>query len=347
MPELLKSPAILALVLAVYVLGTSIMEGAGLMAATIFGMALTNMRIPGLAELTRIKESMVVLLVSLLFILLSADLHREVLGRLSWSLLSLTCAVIFIVRPLSIYLATIGSSLSWKERFFVGWIAPRGIVAAAVAGVAGIRLSENGVEGADLVMPAVFAVIASTMLLHGFSLRPLARRLGLTLSDVSALGIVGANTWSADLAMVVQEVGTPVIVVDTSEARVAHVREKASRSCVRKFFQKLGKKVWRKCQQIICSLLRRTQFTTGWSAHISRRISVAPERIRFLPALPVWICIMDSAGKRGARFWGSQPGTTHCSKPCINRAGASQRSRSHLKTRITCCCPVRICWCFS
>ncbi|MCH4022882.1 MAG: cation:proton antiporter [Acetobacter sp.] len=226
MPELLKSPAILALVLAVYVLGTSIMEGAGLMAATIFGMALTNMRIPGLAELTRIKESMVVLLVSLLFILLSADLHREVLGRLSWSLLSLTCAVIFIVRPLSIYLATIGSSLSWRERFFVGWIAPRGIVAAAVAGVAGIRLSENGVEGADLVMPAVFAVIASTMLLHGFSLRPLARRLGLTLSDVPALGIVGANTWSADLAMVVQEVGTPVIVVDTSESRLAHVREK-------------------------------------------------------------------------------------------------------------------------
>ncbi|MBO1359061.1 sodium:proton antiporter [Acetobacter sacchari] len=216
MPEPLKMPLLLTLAMAVYALGTLFMDGAGLMASTVFGMALANMRVPGLGELQRMKESLVVLIVSLLFILLTADLQRAVLQHLSWSILALTCAVIFVVRPLGIYLATLGSALSWRERVFVGWIAPRGIVAAAVAGVAGIRLSEAGFESAQLVMPAVFAVIGSTMLLHGFSLRPLARRLKLTLSDVPALAIVGANPWSRDLAQAVFRAGTPVTLVDTA-----------------------------------------------------------------------------------------------------------------------------------
>ncbi|NHN87360.1 cation:proton antiporter [Acetobacter conturbans] len=216
MPETLKMPLLLTLALAVFGLGSLFMDGAGLMAATVFGMALANMRVPGLGELQRMKESLVVLIVSLLFILLTADLQRVVLARLSWSILALTCATIFIVRPLGIYLATLRSGLSGSERIFVGWIAPRGIVAAAVAGVSGIRLTEAGFAGAELVMPAVFAVIAATMLLHGFSLRPLARGLNLTLSNVPALAIIGANPWSSNLAEVVTRAGTPVTLVDTA-----------------------------------------------------------------------------------------------------------------------------------
>ncbi|MFT8718820.1 cation:proton antiporter [Acetobacter sp.] len=225
MPETLKMPLLLTVALAVYGLGSIFMDGAGLMAATVFGMALANLRVPGLNELQRMKESLVVLIVSLLFILLTADLQRAVLARLSWSVLALTCATIFLVRPLGIYLATLRSGLSSSERIFVGWIAPRGIVAAAVAGVSGIRLSEAGFASAEFVMPAVFAVIAATMLLHGFSLRPLARKLHLTLSNVPALAIVGASPWSRNLAEVVIRSGTPVTMVDTSARALVLARK--------------------------------------------------------------------------------------------------------------------------
>ncbi|KXV32198.1 sodium:proton antiporter, partial [Gluconobacter japonicus] len=200
MPEILKTPVLISMALVIFTACNLEMEGAGLVAVTIFGMALTNLHIPGVAELRRIKESMVVLVVSVLFILLTADLHREVLKHLSIPILMLTLVVLFVVRPVGIFFSTLGTSMPWKERLFVGWIAPRGIVAAAVAGAAGIRLKETGYQSADLIMPAVFAVIAVTMILHGFSLRPIARALKLTLSNDPAIAILGASGWSVDLA---------------------------------------------------------------------------------------------------------------------------------------------------
>ncbi|MCT6856273.1 MAG: cation:proton antiporter, partial [Bombella apis] len=171
---------------------------------------------PGMNDLKRTKESLVVLMVSVLFILLAADLHRGVLARLSVPILLLTLVVLFVVRPLGIFLSTLGTTMSWQERLFVGWIAPRGIVAAAVAGAAGIKLAEAGYPSAELVMPAVFAVIAVTMICHGFSLGPLARRLHLTLSNEPALVILGGNAWSTDLAACLNEEKVPVLLVDTT-----------------------------------------------------------------------------------------------------------------------------------
>jgi NhaP-type Na+/H+ or K+/H+ antiporter len=221
MPDIMKMPLFITLALMLYVVGTLSMDGAGLMASTVFGMGLANLRIPGMSELQRMKEALVVLIVSVLFVLLAADLQRHELTSLSWSIGGLTLAVLFLVRPLGIWLATIGTSLSWAERFFVGWIAPRGIVAAAVAGIAGVRLQDAGYPGAGLVMPAVFAIIASTMILHGFSLIPLGRKLRLTLSNQPALAIVGASEWSTQLAQVVHAVGTPVLLVDSSARDLA------------------------------------------------------------------------------------------------------------------------------
>lgn len=216
MPEILKIPVLITSALVLFALGTLAMDGAGLMASTVFGMALVNLRIPGMAEIQRMKEALVVLIVSLLFVLLTADLQRSELAHLSWSIGALTLAVLFLVRPLGIMLATMRSSMPWSERIFVGWIAPRGIVAAAVAGVAGLRLQDAGYPGAGQVMPAVFAVIASTMILHGFSLAPLGRRLKLTLSNEPALAIVGANDWSSKLAIAVHKAEVPVLLVDNS-----------------------------------------------------------------------------------------------------------------------------------
>ncbi|MBS0983532.1 sodium:proton antiporter [Gluconobacter cerinus] len=214
MPEILKTLVLISMALLIFTACNLEMEGAGLVAVTIFGMALTNLHIPGVAELRRIKESMVVLVVSVLFILLTADLHRDVLKHLSIPILMLTLVVLFVVRPVGIFFSTLGTSMPWKERLFVGWIAPRGIVAAAVAGAAGIRLKETGYQSADLIMPAVFAVIAVTMILHGFSLRPIARALKLTLSNDPAIAILGASKWSIDLAACLHRENIPVLLVD-------------------------------------------------------------------------------------------------------------------------------------
>lgn len=213
-PEILKTPLLLALTLSIYAVANLTLEGAGLMAATIFGVALANLRVPGLSELRRFKESLVVLLVSALFIVLTANLQQAQLAHLSWPILALTLAVLFVVRPVAILIATLRSGLTRSERLLSAWIAPRGIVAAAVAGIAGLQLQKAGYAGADLVMPAVFAIIAATMILHGFSLRPLARRLGLTLSDEPGIGLVGASPWATEMAAALTAAGVPTLLID-------------------------------------------------------------------------------------------------------------------------------------
>ena len=122
-------------------------DEAGLIGATVFGIALANLHVPGIAELRRFKEALVVLLVSCLFVVLTADLDLTVLGKLSLPVIALTATTLFVVRPAALWLATWRSDLTWRERLFVGWIGPRGIVAAAVAGLAGPRLSEAGYAG--------------------------------------------------------------------------------------------------------------------------------------------------------------------------------------------------------
>ena len=224
-PEVLKTPMLLALALGVDATANLVMDDAGLVAATVFGVALANLHVPGTAELRRFKEALVVLIVSALFITLTADLDRATLARLSWPLAGLTAAMLFVVRPLTILVATARSGLTVPERLLTGWIAPRGIVAAAVAGVAGLRLQEAGFPGAGEVMPAVFALIAATMVLHGFTLAPLARRLGLRLGDAPGIAIVGASAWATDLAQVLHAAQVPVLLIDTFPGALDQARE--------------------------------------------------------------------------------------------------------------------------
>jgi NhaP-type Na+/H+ or K+/H+ antiporter len=225
-PEVLKTPMLLALTFGVYSVSNLVMDEAGLAAATVFGIALANLRIPGLSELARFKEALVVLLVSALFIVLTASLDRELLTNLSWPIAVLTAAMVFVIRPLCIGLATIGSDLTWQERALASWIAPRGIVAAAIAGVAGAQLGEAGYPGGDQVLPAVFCLIAVTMVLHGFTLGPVARRLGLTLGKGPGLAIVGGNAWTTDMAEALHEAGVPVLLVDKFSGALARARSR-------------------------------------------------------------------------------------------------------------------------
>ena len=215
-PEYLKTPILLGGALAVYAAGEAIQPETGLIGATLFGVVLANIDVTGLQELKRFKESLTIFLVSGLFILLTANIDSKTIAMLSWPIAATTLAILFVARPLAIGLATLGAKVSWKERLLVGWIGPRGVVAAAIAGIAGERLSAAGYPDARLVLPLVFAVIASTVLLHGLSLAPIARWLGLASGGRGGLLIVGASSWAVALGEAVRTAGMPVIVIDRS-----------------------------------------------------------------------------------------------------------------------------------
>jgi NhaP-type Na+/H+ or K+/H+ antiporter len=215
-PEYLKGPAMLAMVLIIYTLLNQVQEEAGLLAVTVAGVVLANQRLRNIDELRRFKEYITVMLVSALFILLTAQIPLDTLKQLDWRSAALLATVIFVIRPLSVYIATLGTGIDPRERLLTAWIAPRGIVAAAVAGLFAPRLIEEGYGGADQLVPLVFALIVTTVILHGLSIGVLARRLGLAAQHPNGLLIVGASSWAIGLAQTLHKLKVPTIVSDES-----------------------------------------------------------------------------------------------------------------------------------
>lgn len=226
-PEYLKSPVMLGLVLVVYALSNSLQSEAGLLAVTIMGITVGNMRLAGIQDMKRFKEYITVMLVATVFVILTSDLDRAVLSRIDWRGAALVAAVLLITRPATIMLATIGSGMDWRDRLLLSWIAPRGIVAAATAGVMGPTLAEHAMQldsadaaklalDAQTLLPLVFAVIFATVFFHGLSIGWLARRLDLTTGDQQKVLIVGASPWSIALASKLQEIGIGVLLADSS-----------------------------------------------------------------------------------------------------------------------------------
>lgn len=228
-PEFLKAPATLVSVLLAYGLANLVFSEAGLLAATAMGMTLGNAELPSKTELRRFKEYVSVIMVSSVFVLLTADLDPAVLDHLDWHAIALVAAVIFLVRPATVLLATIGTDMNWRERALVSWIGPRGIIAAAVGGVFGAPLVGAGYADAELLQPLIFTIVFATVVLHGFSIGWLARRLRLA-TDPHGVLIVGASPWSTELARALtNELNLPVLLVDSSwhrlrAARLAGVR---------------------------------------------------------------------------------------------------------------------------
>lgn len=215
-PEYLKSPVMLTAVLIVYVSANHLQREAGLLAVTIMGIVVGNMHLPGLQDMKRFKEYITVILVSVVFVLLSAGLTPESLARLDWQAFLLVAVILFLVRPAAILLATLGSDMGWPDRLMLAWIAPRGIVAAATAGVMGPGLVEAGYDTAELLLPLVFAVIFATVVLHGLSIGPVSRLLGLSSPARDSVLIVGASPWSVELGRTLKDLGLKVLMADGS-----------------------------------------------------------------------------------------------------------------------------------
>lgn len=227
-PEYMKVPVLFGAVLAVYAATDMLLHESGLLAVTVMGVFIGNADLPSLRELKRFKEHSSVILVSGVFILLAASLKAEMVTSLDWRAGLFVVAIVVLVRPVTILTVLLGTGLPWQEKAFIAWIAPRGVVAVAVSGLFGARLVELGVADGALLAPLAFALVTATVVLHGFSIRPLARVLGLTSREPPGVLIVGSHPWSVALAKQLREMGLPVLVADWAwshlyRARVAEI----------------------------------------------------------------------------------------------------------------------------
>ncbi|WP_428697811.1 cation:proton antiporter [Stappia sp.] len=225
-PEFLKIPVILTVVLVTYALSNAVLEESGLLTVTMLGLALGNSRIASLGEVKRFKETMTILLVSGVFIILTASLEPAALiSALDLKTLAFVLVLLLVVRPLSIWLSTIGTGLTFKERLLVGWIAPRGVVAVAVSGLFAGLLASRGIADGERLVPLAFAVVVATVVAHGFSIAPLARALGLSTGGDAGLMIVGSGRFTVALAAKLKERDIPVMISDRNWARLRLARQ--------------------------------------------------------------------------------------------------------------------------
>ncbi len=225
-PEFLKSPVLFAVVIFTFVLTDEIMQQTGLLAVTAMGMTMANMRLSSLADIRHFKENITVLLISSIFVMLTASLSSEVLLAIfSWKIILFVVVMLFIVRPLSIWVSTMGTELTAKEKTLIGWIAPRGIVALTVSGYFATILEEQGYRDADVLIALTFALVFSTVIIHGFTIGPLAKRLNLTTTDESGVLIVGGSQFAAEFAKSVKDTGNKVRIIDRNWASLAHARK--------------------------------------------------------------------------------------------------------------------------
>ncbi|MEQ8399512.1 MAG: sodium:proton antiporter [Roseitalea porphyridii] len=227
-PDYLKAPVLFSAVIALFAISNQLLEESGLLAVTIMGIALANSKLAALGEVRRFKETVTILLVSGLFIVLTAALDWPTIRSIDWRAAAFVALLLFVVRPLAMFAATIGSPLSWQERLLIGWIAPRGIVAVAVIGLFGTLLVNIGVEDGTRMIAYTFAVVVASIVLHGFSLGPLSRRLGLRSTEEPGLLIVGGSRWATALAGKLDEMDVPVRISDPnwnhlSDARFAGI----------------------------------------------------------------------------------------------------------------------------
>jgi NhaP-type Na+/H+ or K+/H+ antiporter len=216
LPEYLHNVAALTLVFGIFTLSNWAQEESGLLAVTIMGMLLANMKRVNVDDILDFKESLSVLLISGLFIILAARTEFSHFNDLGAQALIVFLAIQFIARPAKVLVSTWGSSLTWQERALLSWIAPRGIVAAAVTALFALRLQQQGHDQAALLVPLIFMVIIGTVVLQSATARPIARWLGVAEPEAKGFLIIGANPFARALAKALNEKDYRTLLVDSS-----------------------------------------------------------------------------------------------------------------------------------
>lgn len=220
-PDFLHGVVFLTAALAVFALSNIIREESGLVTVTVLGVALANQKIVSIHHVVEFKEHLRVFLISCLFIVLGSRVDPFEVWNLGIGGAAFLIVMIVFVRPISVFVATIRSKLSIQERAFLAFLAPRGIVAAAVSSVFALKLAGSGSEDADALVAITFLVIIGTVFVYGLFAAPLARWLKLAEPNPQGILFGGAEPWIRDVAAQVQSEGIQVLLVDTNYANVA------------------------------------------------------------------------------------------------------------------------------
>ena len=225
-PHYLLNVFALAAVLGVFVLSDAFAHESGLLAVVVMGMVLGNSNSSYLKELLYFKESLSVLLISILFILLAANINmEELLLVFNWKAVTLFALVVFIIRPIGVFLSTHGSKLKLNEKLFISWVGPRGIVAAGIASLFGLTLADKGVPDAKYITPLVFMIVLGTVLLNATTARLFAKLVGVFLKKSGGILIVGASKVSRLLGHYLETNGRHVVLIDSNETNIKKAKE--------------------------------------------------------------------------------------------------------------------------
>lgn len=215
--EELRNLVVLASVWGLFGLAQTIRGESGLMAAVTAGIVLRALSVPDERLLRRFKGQLTVFSVSVLFILLASDLSIASVFALGWGSVFTVLALMLVVRPINIYACTLNSPLNWRQKTFLSWIAPRGIVSASVASLFAILLTDRGLNGGDSIKALVFLTIMLTVFVQGLTARKLAQFLGITQAEATGFVIVGCNPLGRYIGKLVQDQDESVVMIDTDE----------------------------------------------------------------------------------------------------------------------------------
>ncbi len=219
-PEWLHNSVTLMFVFLAFIASEAIHHEAGLLATTAMGIAIANQKRIATHRIIEFKENLVVLLLAVLFVVLAARVSLDSIYALGWQAPVYTLLLVLVARPAAVWLSTLSPVLSNKDRWFLSWLAPRGIVAAAVSSVFALRLGDAG----QAIAPVTFCVVFMTVSIYGLTSGPLARFLGVSKPNPQGFLIAGANKTARIIGRKLQELGYAVILVDTRPSRVVKSR---------------------------------------------------------------------------------------------------------------------------
>jgi CPA1 family monovalent cation:H+ antiporter len=214
-PDYLRSPMTLLLVFVVFALSEQMEHESGLLAVTVFGITLANQKNLEVGDILDFKESLSIVLIGGLFVILAARIDLNALIGIGYGAILLLLGVMFLARPLSVFVSSIGGGLSFKEKLLISWIGPRGIVCAAVAAVFAIRLIEIDAPGAQMFVPLAFLIIIGTVVLQGTTAKYVAHWLGVRDPAPSGFLIVGGGKVGRMLAKTLKDQGLRALLADS------------------------------------------------------------------------------------------------------------------------------------
>lgn len=222
--DYLVNVTVLALVFGAFALSNELRHESGLLCVTIMGMWMGNRQGVPTEDILEFKETLSLLLLSVLFIVLAARMDFESLRSLGWKAFAVLAIMLLIARPLKVAFSARGSALTWRERVLLAWIAPRGIVAAAVSALFALKLEALGIPGADQLLPLTFLVIIGTVILQSATARPIALALGLVEPEPVGFLIVGANPVARLIGASLHKANVPVRLCDSDWDNIAKAR---------------------------------------------------------------------------------------------------------------------------